>query len=72
MIIAGTLALSGPVPYRPEPWVSLLDHGVLGMVVASVCSYATYLLMLSVTRPELFREAAAQGGRTLRRQRAVA
>jgi lipopolysaccharide exporter len=44
---------------------------VLGLVAAAAAGLATYAFMLSVTQPGLLREAVAQGGRTLRRQRAV-
>ena len=37
--------------------LALLDHGVLGMVVASVCSYATYLVALVWLAPYRVRPA---------------
>jgi O-antigen/teichoic acid export membrane protein len=83
VIIAGTLALSGPVYFYETLMqrelefkqrfaammvqtltyagvaitLTLLDHGVTGMVVASVCSYATYLVALVWLAPYHVRPA---------------
>jgi hypothetical protein len=44
---------------------------VLSLGAAAAAGLATYAFVLSVTQPGLLRDAVAQGGRTLRRQRAL-
>jgi PST family polysaccharide transporter len=64
-------AAVGWVAARAVADATASSAAVLGLVAAAAAGLATYAFMLSVTQPGLLREAAAQGGRTLRRQRAV-
>jgi lipopolysaccharide exporter len=64
-------AAVGWVAARAVADATASSAAVLGLCAATAAGLATYAFMLSVTQPGLLREAAAQGGRTLRRQRAV-